>query len=682
MPDIESPPSSRRDDGITPWPQQQRRRGAVLLAGGLLVVAVACLARQQIQGGQRDALAATSLWGTYYQSYYPAAPPYTYYPQYQYPYQQLAPARPPSPPAQSLVAKVTAPYYKPTQNIKAWGAQRVKFEVARLMKEEDLSVKAEEKMATAVATLAQEVEQMKVQKAVEKVDGDNGRTTTQLVKGQPGPPGKTGASGATGAPGMNGATGLPGPVEYVPQPEYPPPQLTEYPPYGGPPQGDQEQAPAPLVAPALSAATNQATQQATAKELAAATPKTKAKGSPEELVVQSRMHPNPLSGSLFAVQVPDGLTAGKIFEAEVPGHGLEAVKVPKGVHSGQVIDIETTDPAKLKQHYADSRKSTKPAKKARLTVSMPPPAVPPPVKEPIKAPPPLNSFQREQVRAAMGHETYQMVVDEALKVDRSADKREAEALSTSSSGDPITVNGARALAATVVAPAAPAPTHLSHEAAIEGAARPQTGHAENPSVPPAQVVQQTQQHALSVEHMPPALKKAALSVHRMVTEQKALQSSVSQLEQVASNFITAHAKPVQTKGRQIELADVSALRQMHAMQWSSGARAASRAAVEEQQQAAVHSVRKRKLLQKTVVQRAVDKGDDAAELAQRVTDMGATWNQILHPNPVLSAHPTWALPELRAPSPALQDIEAPTSQLQWTPFVPAGVPLQPQDSTL
>ena len=46
-------------------------------------------------------------------------------------------------------------------------------------------------------------------------------------------------------------------------------------------------------------------------------------------------------GRLFAVRVPEGLHAGSVFEAEIPGHGFESVKVPQGVHSGQVLRLFT-----------------------------------------------------------------------------------------------------------------------------------------------------------------------------------------------------------------------------------------------------------------------------------------------------------------------------------------------------
>ena len=53
---------------------------------------------------------------------------------------------------------------------------------------------------------------------------------------------------------------------------------------------------------------------------------------------------------------------------------------------------------------------------------------------------------------------------------------------------------------------------------------------------------------------------------------------------------------------------------------------------------------------------------------------GATWNEILHPNPVLQEHPTWALPQLNLQSQLPQDleIEAPRAKLQWKPYVHPG----------
>jgi hypothetical protein len=55
-------------------------------------------------------------------------------------------------------------------------------------------VKTTSTLDTAVATLAHEVEQMKVQQAVEKYDGDEGRTMTRLVAGR----------GRLGSPGRQG----------------------------------------------------------------------------------------------------------------------------------------------------------------------------------------------------------------------------------------------------------------------------------------------------------------------------------------------------------------------------------------------------------------------------------------------------------------------------------------------
>ena len=48
---------------------------------------------------------------------------------------------------------------------------------------------------------------------------------------------------------------------------------------------------------------------------------------------------------------------------------------------------------------------------------------------------------------------------------------------------------------------------------------------------------------------------------------------------------------------------------------------------------------------------------------------------MLHPNPVLSAHPTWALPELKAPMPSAELSQVPQAQLQWKPFRPASAPV-------
>ena len=76
----------------------------------------------------------------------------------------------------------------------------------------------------------------------------------------------------------------------------------------------------------------------------------------------------------------------------------------------------------------------------------------------------------------------------------------------------------------------------------------------------------------------------------------------------------------------MQLADTGAVRQLKAVQWSSGARAASRDAVDEErgeergEEEAPARV-PRKLLQKTVAQMAVTQGDSAAQLAQRVTDL-------------------------------------------------------------
>ena len=144
--------------------------------------------------------------------------------------------------------------------------------------------------------------------------------------------------------------------------------------------------------------------------------------------------------------------------------------------------------------------------------------------------------------------------------------------------------------------------------------------------------------------MPPALKKAALSVHKMISEQKALESSVQNLEAVTSQFVHAHSKyqPVAAKAREMQLADVGALRQTRAL------------AASQHSEGAGDMVQRlpRKLLEKTAAQMAVNQGDSAAQLALRVTDMGKTWNRILHPDPVLRAHPSWALPQLRARMPS------------------------------
>ena len=468
-----------------------------------MLISSLCLSASQAPSGasQGNALAATRLWAPYYPSYYAPAPMYSY-PQYQYEYAQQAPATSPGS-MQSLVAKVQTPFYKPAQNIKTWGAQRVKFEVARLMKEEDLSVKAEEKMATAVSTLANEVEQMKVQTAVEKVDGDEGRLTTRLVSGPPGPPGPEGRAGPPGAPGAQGLVGAPGPVEYLPEPTYTPQELS----YSGPPpQGAQIAQDSP--APARPTAALEKAQASKAPKAS----KPRAEVAPKQKLVA--MHSDPLAGSLFAVQVPDGLKPGSVFEAEVPGHGLEAVTVPKGVHSGQVIDIETTDPVKQQQKRAKAASPVVPTAHATppVAVSMPPP----------KAPPPLNAFQREQVRAALGHETYQEVVDEALKVDRAAARHAGPTVGTTrSDGDTITIS----------APAAIVKTPAGAGAQAEQSSR---AHA-----------------ALGARSLPTSLRKAAMSVHKIQTQQKALESSVQNLEAAASKFMAAHSRgqPAQSQGR-------------------------------------------------------------------------------------------------------------------------------------
>ena len=49
---------------------------------------------------------------------------------------------------------------------------------------------------------------------------------------------------------------------------------------------------------------------------------------------------------------------------------------------------------------------------------------------------------------------------------------------------------------------------------------------------------------------------------------------------------------------------------------------------------------------------------------------GKTWNRILHPDPVLRAHPSWALPQLRARMPSAQLIQVPRAQLRWKSFRP------------
>ena len=65
----------------------------------------------------------------------------------------------------------------------------------------------------------------------------------------------------------------------------------------------------------------------------------------------------------------------------------------------------------------------------------------------------------------------------------------------------------------------------------------------------------------------------------------------------------------------------------------------------------------------------------------RVVCRGATWNEILHPDPILSQHPSWALPQLQMRMPAMQRIDAPATALEWKPFVAPGVVVQPQGST-
>jgi len=466
-------------------PHALRRRAVVWGAAALVAVMLGCAVSGRGAQPSQKALTATRLWASYYPNYYAPAPMYSYA-QYQYPYQQQAPATSPGAPVQSLVAHVTAPYYKPAQNIKNWGSQRVKFEVARLMKEEDLSVKAEEKMATAVSTLAHEVEQMKVQTAVEKVDGDEGRLTTRLVSGPPGPPGAPGRAGPPGAPGatgMVGAPGSPGPVEYVPEPVMPPPEL-----YSAQPSQEAQAVQAPAASTSAPAAAPKPQPQPKATSV-----------SKQKLVA---MPTTPSAGSLFAVQVPDGLTAGKVFDAEVPGHGLEAVTVPKGVRSGEVIDIETSDPAEQQQKKAKA--SFIKVHPERLAVSMPPP----------KAPPPLNSFQREQVRAALGHETYQEVVDEALKVDHEAAANEQAKAVTGAGPDHDTI--------TISPP----------EESVKASAEAETSEGR-----------------IEARNLPRSLQKAAMSVHKIQTQQKALESSVKILEAAASKFMTAHSRrPVQAQG--------------------------------------------------------------------------------------------------------------------------------------
>ena len=193
-------------------PQGRQQQRLIVFSSSLLLVAVLCCFGWQ-GDAPRDELTASSLLNYYYPSYYPVAPTYAY-PQYQAPTVVQSLAR------------------KPAVQVKNWDSYRVKFEVARLMKEEDLSVKAEERMATAVSTLAREVEQMKVQRAVERLDGDEGGTSTQLAgaaAGQQGQPGAPGLPGAPGAPGAPGLPGPPGPVEYLPAPPFPPPELAGYP---------------------------------------------------------------------------------------------------------------------------------------------------------------------------------------------------------------------------------------------------------------------------------------------------------------------------------------------------------------------------------------------------------------------------------------------------------------------
>ena len=58
---------------------------------------------------------------------------------------------------------------------------------------------------------------------------------------------------------------------------------------------------------------------------------------------------------------------------------------------------------------------------------------------------------------------------------------------------------------------------------------------------------------------------------------------------------------------------------------------------------------------------------------------GATWNELLHPDPdaaLRSAHPAWQLPRLQARMPSLEKIEVPSAQLQWKPYTMPGVPVQ------
>lgn len=312
----------------------------------------------------------------------------------------------------------------------------------------------------------------------------------------------------------------------------------------------------------------------------------------------------------------------------MPGHGLEAVTVPKGVRSGEVIDIETTDAPK--QQQKEAKASSPRALPERLSVSMPPP----------KAPPPLNTFQREQVRAALGHETYQEVVNEALKVDQEAEEHQQAKAGAGSDHDTITITS---------------PAESVKASAAAGASE---GRIES-------------------KNLPRSLQKAAMSVHKIQTQQQALESSVKVLEAAASKFMTAHTrKPVQAQARQVQLADVGAIRAMNAMEPRSQAREAS---------VGGNSRVPRKLLSKAVATRAARRGDSAAELAQRVEDMGATWNQILHPDPdgaLLSEHPSWQLPQLEARMPSIQKIEVPGTQLQWKPYTTPGVPVQPAGGAL
>jgi hypothetical protein len=289
------------------------------------------------------------------------------------------------------------------------------------------------------------------------------------------------------------------------------------------------------------------------------------------------MHPNALTGKLYAVQVPDGLKAGQFFEAEVPGLGLEQVTVPEGVHGGQVIDIETKHApnVKLLEHTHRAHVSAV-ADNQRTSVSVPPP----------QAPPPLTSAQREEVRQALGHETYQMVVDEALHIDSTAKQHEATAAEQAASalhaGDTITINGAPAsidVGASAAAPHEQTPPRAHIRGAIDWtraqAVQQRQEQGSVPLPPPrqpaptaamAQHMQNQQASALSmaassagaaaashgveVAQMPTALKKAARSVHKMISEQEALESSVQNLEAVTKQFVDVHShhEPVATKG--------------------------------------------------------------------------------------------------------------------------------------